>query len=413
MRNPFFVYELGSERSIDSLHHNAQRLKEAAQINASLMSLKGCILARAAGKDASHQYRKSKLTMVLKPSFFLKDSQTTILATVSPSSKDTEHSLNTLRHACIMNGNGQVVDDRVEVANCGEVVVQQIGRINVYEERQRQAAEQKKHAASAGSGSFSRDTFKSNGNESGERFGEVLTDRQLEKMRKKSERKAIASMTPNHKVLLLAARSADNAHKQKMRAWQQRQVAVEAAGEAAAAADDTRHLKYGGGGGSSVATSKKAKKQKAKEQQQQQQQQQQQRYSKWDEPYEGGGGPEGGGGGGGGGSYSDAAVESHGSIPLQTRGSRRSVHLGEVVAPTAPPPGSPKVSRHDRAKATRERIAAEKKEGLLAARDRQERGSAGSTRSGLGSARASSRGSSSRGSSSGGGGGGGGGGGKA
>ena len=368
----------GSERSIDSLHHNAQRTKEAAQINASLMALKGCILARAAGKDASHQYRKSKLTMVLKPSFFFKDSQTTILATVSPSSKDTEHSLNTLRHACIMNGSGQIVDDRVEVANCGEVEVQQVGRINVYAERIRQIAEQKKQAASGGSGAFARDSFRSNGNESGEKFGEVLTDRQLEKMRKKSERKAMSAMAPDHKVLLLEARSSDNAHKQQTRAWLQRQKVAEAAGEGEAAAEDTRQLKYGDGGGggggggvggvaSSPKTSRKIKMKKAK------QKQQQQRFSKWDEPDEGGGSGSTRDGAG-------SAVESHGAIPVQSRGSRRPVQLREgatAAQPSAPPPGSPNVSRHDRARATRERIAAERKASLLARRD----GSATSSRS--------------------------------
>ena len=57
---------------------------------------------------AVHLYRKSKLTMALKPCFLWPGSQTVIIATVSPASKDTEHSLNTLRHACIMNGDGKV-----------------------------------------------------------------------------------------------------------------------------------------------------------------------------------------------------------------------------------------------------------------------------------------------------------------
>lgn len=142
-----------------------------------------CIRARAAGKNLSHQYRKSKLTMALKSrsvwccwvsclllcvvwwvcvlwltveilnvtecvwvsadegadklkfysillwvfgfvvsffsvpclsstytlscsphSFSLPTARTIVIATVSPASKDTEHSLNTLRHACIMHG---------------------------------------------------------------------------------------------------------------------------------------------------------------------------------------------------------------------------------------------------------------------------------------------------------------------
>jgi hypothetical protein len=69
------------------------------------MALKDCVRARASGKNRSHVYRKSKLTMALKGSFILPTAKTMIIATVSPSSKDTEHSLNTLRHACIMDLN--------------------------------------------------------------------------------------------------------------------------------------------------------------------------------------------------------------------------------------------------------------------------------------------------------------------
>ena len=41
--------------------------------------------------------------MALKMSF-MPSAKTVVIATVSPSSKDTEHSLNTLRHACVMDG---------------------------------------------------------------------------------------------------------------------------------------------------------------------------------------------------------------------------------------------------------------------------------------------------------------------
>lgn len=68
------------------------------------MALKDCIRARAAGKILGFQYRRSKLTMALKCSFTLPTARTIVIATVSPASKDTEHSLNTLRHACIMHG---------------------------------------------------------------------------------------------------------------------------------------------------------------------------------------------------------------------------------------------------------------------------------------------------------------------
>ncbi|CAM9428632.1 unnamed protein product, partial [Chrysoparadoxa australica] len=98
----------GSETSIDSAKHNAARRKECAQINSSLMALKDCI--RCLAKGASHKgyqpFRKSKLTLFLRPSFTMKAAETVVVATVSPGSKDTEHTLNTLRHACIMDGQG-------------------------------------------------------------------------------------------------------------------------------------------------------------------------------------------------------------------------------------------------------------------------------------------------------------------
>jgi kinesin family protein 2/24 len=68
-------------------HHGKERRKETGNINASLMALKECIRARAAGKNLSHQYRKSKLTMALKTSFSLSTARTIVIATVSPASK--------------------------------------------------------------------------------------------------------------------------------------------------------------------------------------------------------------------------------------------------------------------------------------------------------------------------------------
>ena len=50
-------------------YHGKERRKETGQINASLMALKDCIRQRAASKNLSHQYRKSKLTMALKVFF--------------------------------------------------------------------------------------------------------------------------------------------------------------------------------------------------------------------------------------------------------------------------------------------------------------------------------------------------------
>ena len=44
------------------------------------------------------------LTQLLKSSFTDVKASTLVLATASPAAKDTEHSLNTLRHACVMDG---------------------------------------------------------------------------------------------------------------------------------------------------------------------------------------------------------------------------------------------------------------------------------------------------------------------
>ena len=132
----------GSEHRIDSDHHTRQRRKEGAEINASLMALKSVVHARARSGDSEHLYRKSKLTMALKNSFVLDKARTAVIATVSPSSKDTEHSLNTLRHACVMGGQQVQSDEaasggsshlgtagnRVETESLGEIDVAALAR---------------------------------------------------------------------------------------------------------------------------------------------------------------------------------------------------------------------------------------------------------------------------------------------
>ena len=81
-----------------------------------------------------------------------------VIATVSPSSKDTEHTLNTLRHASIM--------DIRDSANAENVVVQQIAEINMSREVARLRAAKRNRLG----GDF-KDDFTSNGNEAGHRFG--------------------------------------------------------------------------------------------------------------------------------------------------------------------------------------------------------------------------------------------------
>jgi Kinesin motor domain len=198
----------GSEHRIDSMHHSADRRKEGACINASLMALKECIRARAAGQNASHQYRKSKLTMALKASFLFPSARTLIIATVSPASKDTEHSLNTLRHACIMDGQQEtdgstepssvketrfVTGGTVEREECGEVDVTDIARKNM--------AVKKSTGKDA-------DARTSNGNTVllVESQLPETTERQKAKSRRASEKRMFAKLNPECKTLLTAAR---------------------------------------------------------------------------------------------------------------------------------------------------------------------------------------------------------------
>lgn len=100
----------GSERKEDSAHHDAQQRKESADINTSLMALKDCIRQRAmAAKSTDHvhiPYRNSNLTKVLKSSLDDSDASTVVIATVSPGSADTEHSMSTLDTVCMITGQG-------------------------------------------------------------------------------------------------------------------------------------------------------------------------------------------------------------------------------------------------------------------------------------------------------------------
>ena len=119
----------GSEQRIDTDKHDARRTKESAFINSSLMSLKDSVRALARGEEFGQLAGRSSLTKLLKPSFTGKESQTLVLATISPAAKDTEHTLNTLRHACVMDG--RPTDDGKSWISGGESHKQDIGEIDV------------------------------------------------------------------------------------------------------------------------------------------------------------------------------------------------------------------------------------------------------------------------------------------
>lgn len=206
----------GSEKNIDSMHHSAQRRKEGAQINASLMALKDCVRARASGKNRSHVYRKSKLTMALKGSFILPTAKTMIIATVSPSSKDTEHSLNTLRHACIMDlteggasgasgarrsrsSGGDSTNNSNEGSRRSSISwTENIGEINVSREARILKA-QSKH------GSIGLQSNGNNGCQKDQHQG-PLTGKEIRRQRIQAEKRALSLLTSAQKSLLSKGR---------------------------------------------------------------------------------------------------------------------------------------------------------------------------------------------------------------
>lgn len=93
-----FIDLAGSERGADRAETDQQTRREGSEINKSLLALKECI--RALDMDASHlPFRQSKLTLVLKDSIVGSNVRTAMIATVSPATGSSEHTLNTLRYA--------------------------------------------------------------------------------------------------------------------------------------------------------------------------------------------------------------------------------------------------------------------------------------------------------------------------
>jgi len=91
-----FIDLAGNERGSDTFNCDRKTRMEGAEINKSLLALKECI--RALGQNKTHvPFRGSVLTEVLRDSF-LGNSRTTMIATISGSSTNCEHSLNTLRY---------------------------------------------------------------------------------------------------------------------------------------------------------------------------------------------------------------------------------------------------------------------------------------------------------------------------
>jgi len=97
----------GSEWSRDQKDHNRKQQAQSRDINASLMTLKQCIRARVTLDTAAAAQKKipnipmpirgSKLTRILRDCFVDQDACTVIIACVSPTSGDVEHTMESLR----------------------------------------------------------------------------------------------------------------------------------------------------------------------------------------------------------------------------------------------------------------------------------------------------------------------------
>jgi hypothetical protein len=93
-----FIDLAGSERGADTTSNSKQTRLEGAEINTSLLALKEVIRSLNC-KHGHTPFRGSKLTQVLKDSFVGDKTRTCMVACVSPSHANCEHTLNTLRYA--------------------------------------------------------------------------------------------------------------------------------------------------------------------------------------------------------------------------------------------------------------------------------------------------------------------------
>jgi len=103
-----FVDLAGSERNYETHHMSARQHRDFADINISLMALKDCFRAHAElirQRPARPPYRASHLTQVLRSCFTDPLHKTIILATVSPTSTDLLHSINSLAQVTHMSKN--------------------------------------------------------------------------------------------------------------------------------------------------------------------------------------------------------------------------------------------------------------------------------------------------------------------
>jgi len=101
----------GSERNYETRQHTRSMAERGGHINYSLLMLKECARvmhrnrrAREAGEGQQQHvpFRASRLTHLLQSCFADESHRTVVVATLSPSPTDVEHSLNSLQHVGMM-----------------------------------------------------------------------------------------------------------------------------------------------------------------------------------------------------------------------------------------------------------------------------------------------------------------------
>mmetsp|Transcript_86503 Transcript_86503/g.253191 ORF Transcript_86503/g.253191 Transcript_86503/m.253191 type:complete len:629 (-) Transcript_86503:101-1987(-) len=116
----------GSERNFETQLHTRKMAERGGHINYSLLMLKECarIMHRnrqrlEEGRDAALQhipFRSSRLTQLLRSCFTDEAHRTVVIATLSPSPVDVEHSLNSLQHVGMMRAGRPADQPRPDAA---------------------------------------------------------------------------------------------------------------------------------------------------------------------------------------------------------------------------------------------------------------------------------------------------------